>query len=883
MSPGGAAPERPIATRRGARGRSDPAESGGASVLARSEPPAALMPTIDRPRLQPDPWRRLLLVTAPTGYGKTSLLRQLWLGLPDDAGPRIWLSLGPAHRNFDIFLQSLSEALQSQSLGPLAWRGHPEEMGARLASVFAETRRRVYFMADDYHAATGPELDSFVRALAGASGETLHMAIASRTRARIGAAALAARGELASFGAADLAFSIDETQRLSQGRLSPEDAAVLYRETEGWPAALQLALQALPNEAITPLTAFGARAASGEIGALVREETFDPLPEALRELLVETAYLRTLNAEAANEIRARSDSAGLLADLEGSAALVFPDRSRPDCLRRHALLSRFLEGRFSLLPEARRNALAERTLARQARAGDIGPALRLARQGVWPLMSLEQAPLGSFWTADAMLKFPRDLSDLSEARFAGAPSATLLRAIGLYADGRIIDARADFAVGLTGLRAAHSPGARAASADRGWKAWDGLRAAILDETATAPFVASLSMLARDMRPDIARALPAHAASVLALRNGRSTEAYALARLIGSNGDVQGSQALAALQEAITALFDAAPARASEALSRLQNTAHELLDLGAVFRLCQAWFAYEAGAPWTEEGLPALDAPPLLLGLSPELFVERARLAAASAYDREGAEVAIASLRDAGATARERGWVRAQAALEAEELNVWVRAGPRDAAARALAERIGRHGKAACAEAVIALARFDVLGGACKRARTRLAGLLAVPDLVRRRRVEALIVDARAALALNREDEADLALKQMLTISGEGGVMVRCFHEEGVGLWDRLMDVASKMATAEPDSACLDVVADLAVTRRSFSDGAGLASPTEQESILFAALRRTGSRAGAALDLDMSENTLKYYLKRAFEKWRVRDWRLAMRIAERLPV
>jgi DNA-binding NarL/FixJ family response regulator len=113
-------------------------------------------------------------------------------------------------------------------------------------------------------------------------------------------------------------------------------------------------------------------------------------------------------------------------------------------------------------------------------------------------------------------------------------------------------------------------------------------------------------------------------------------------------------------------------------------------------------------------------------------------------------------------------------------------------------------------------------------------------------------------------------------------MARRFHEDGAGLWEPLMALGSRIATLDPGNSCLDTVADLAVTRPACDGAEALVPPTPQESVMFAALRRTGSRGGAALDLAMSENTLKYYLKRVFEKWSVRDWRLAMRIAERLP-
>jgi hypothetical protein len=140
----------------------------------------------------------------------------------------------------------------------------------------------------------------------------------------------------------------------------------------------------------------------------------------------------------------------------------------------------------------------------------------------------------------------------------------------------------------------------------------------------------------------------------------------------------------------------------------------------------------------------------------------------------------------------------------------------------------------------------------------------------------LILDARAAQALGELGDVTLALETFLSMSGDG-VMARAFHDDGSELWEPLMTTASTISSP----AALDVAAELAVTRPSHLGEAQLAPPTEQELKMFAALRRTGSRAGAARALKMSENTLKYYLKRVFAKWRVRDWRLAMHIADRI--
>jgi hypothetical protein len=878
------------AATRNARGRARrPASAGDAGVSDLAHPglPAIHGVVIDRPRLFAAPWRRLFLATAPAGYGKTILLRQLWSRISDKHAARIWLSLGPAHRDFEVFLRSLSAELTAQSFSPQQWRGRPEEIGARLASAIAKASQPFYLMLDDYHMAAGSELDAFIRALISASGGETHLAIATRGRARIGAAILAAREDLTSVGASDLAFSVEEALRFLQERIPREDAVALHSQTEGWPAALQLASQtALGAEA-----GHGARwtvsATSGEVGVLIAEETFDPLPEPLQALLIETAHLNTLVAGDVDEVRGRGDSTGLLAELEGSLALVFPDRNRPDRLRRHALLRRFLETRFTLLAESRRHELVERTISRLVRSGEIGAALRLAQRsapGSSSLALLESAPPESVWTAEALLDLPGDLADLSEHRFAGAPRAARLRGLSLYASGHMADARAAIQAGLAQTQAAEAGGvgARATDVARDRKVWEGLYTAIFDETVTDQGLGDIALLARETAGRASHTLPAHVASVLALRAGRSGEAHALARLIGADANAPLlARELGALNGAVTALFDASPQRAAAALALLPGETTTHPNLEAAFRLCAIWLAEERGAPWREADLPSRDAPPLLLGLSPELFVERARLAAAGKQRADGVDAASAVLHVARAAALASGWRRAEAALEAEMLNLWARAGRRDARARALAEIVARHGKSGHSEGVLASARFDVSTGAYRRARAKLLGLLSATDLCRRRRVEALIIDARAALALNQADEADIALGQFLDISSEG-VMARRFHEDGAGLWEPLMALASRITTVDASNTSLDVVADLAVTRPICDGDEALAPPTLQESLMFAALRRTGSRGGAALDLDMSENTLKYYLKRVFEKWGVRDWRLAMRIAERLP-
>jgi LuxR family transcriptional regulator, maltose regulon positive regulatory protein len=881
MSPAGA-PERPTARARTLAGVRRPvALAYDSPGPARPGPPEAQVSVIDRPRLLSAPWRRLLLATAPAGYGKTLFLKQVWSALPDKGVVKVWLSLGPEHRDFSVFLRDLSEALQAQAFAPPAWRGRPEEMGARLAHAVARGAGSLYLVLDDYHAAAGAELDAFVRALNGSRGNTLHVAIATRSRANIGAAVLAARGEVNLISATDLAFSLEETQRLLGGRDAHGEALALHTQAGGWPAALhlasRLALGERPGQPATGLIS----ATSGEVAALIREETFDLLPEALQTLLVETAYLETLNADNVDDVRGHGDSAGLLDELEHSGALVFSDSNHPGALRRHPLFQRFLEARFALLGDERRSELADRTMHCLTRMGAIGSAFRLAHRwspGSVALEWLEQAPPEGFWTADSIFRLPDELSALDAEDFVRAPRASLVRGLALHAEGRIDDARMAFEANLQRMRPAGTE-----DAGREWKVWEGLRAGLFDEVAPDQLLEDLAAIARGAPQRRSRLLPAHAASVLALRTGQSEDACALARLVGGGGeDPQAPRIVGAIHEAVTGLFDASPRRAATALAGLETAPFDDVKLEAAFRLCGAWAAHERGASWSDEDLPPHDAPPLLLGLSPELLVERARLAVAASQRTGGIDAAAERLREARAIARTRQWWRSDVLLEAETLTSLARAGVRGAKIRVLAESLAQRDNGACPEAILALARCDLVSGAWRRARGRLAGLFAAPAVARRWRVEGLILDARAAHALEQESDVSAALEQFLVMSAKG-VMVRCFHDDGAELWEPLMASAARMAASDSDGACLDVAAELAITRALHGDETPLEPPTEQERLMFAALRRTGSRAGAARDLAMSENTLKYYLKRVFEKWDVRDWRIAMHVAERLAV
>jgi DNA-binding CsgD family transcriptional regulator len=330
--------------------------------------------------------------------------------------------------------------------------------------------------------------------------------------------------------------------------------------------------------------------------------------------------------------------------------------------------------------------------------------------------------------------------------------------------------------------------------------------------------------------------------------------------------------------ALAALYDGALEEASEALRQAQGIAAPQKTRAAyqaALGVCASLLRRERGEAWSAS--PPADGASLL-GFSPEILVESARLAAISALRDSGYGAARGHLKRAREAAVACVWRRAETALLAEELVLAARGGEHRAAA-SLAQEIKKLGGSEAPEVVLALATFEIEKGANAAARVRLAALLS-RELPRRWRMRGLILDARAAAALAAGGDAGASLARYLALCGEG-VMAATFFEDGAALWNELLDITSKLTPMGQRDRRLDAVADLAIARAHFVDGAPLAAPTDQEVGMLAALRRSGARAEAARMLKMSENTLKFYLKRVFQKWRINDWRLAVRVAERM--
>ncbi len=195
--------------------------------------------------------RKLTLISAPAGFGKTTLVSE-WIA--DCGCPVGWLSLDEGDTNPVRFLSYLVAALQpiktgigDRLLGALQTR-EPPPMEALLTDLINEITSipdHFIIVLDDYHSVESKQIDQAVNFLIEHLPPQMHLLIASREDPSLPLARLRARGQLTELRAADLRFSpaeaADFLNQVMGLCLSSEDVAELDIRTEGWIAGLQLA------------------------------------------------------------------------------------------------------------------------------------------------------------------------------------------------------------------------------------------------------------------------------------------------------------------------------------------------------------------------------------------------------------------------------------------------------------------------------------------------------------------------------------------------------------------------------------------------------------------------------------------------------------------
>jgi len=319
--------------------------------------PRARARTVDRPRLAEllasGSDATLVLVSAPAGFGKTTLLVS-WLARRPQPQPVAWVSLDERDRDASTFwtyvLRAVDRAVPGAATPALdLQRAGTSPIDAVLTALLNELSvlpGDLTVVLDDYHLAEGPHTHAGMLFLVEHLPPQVHLVVSSRSDPALPLARLRARGELVEVRAADLRFTSGETtgylNDLNALALSPDDVAALERCTEGWAAALQLA--ALSLSGLRDRSQFIAGFAGDDrfVVDYLADEVLDGLPAGVRRFLLDTSVLDRLTGPLCDAVTGGSNGRSALESLERQNLFVIPLDGRRQWFRYHHLFAEVL-------------------------------------------------------------------------------------------------------------------------------------------------------------------------------------------------------------------------------------------------------------------------------------------------------------------------------------------------------------------------------------------------------------------------------------------------------------------------------------------------------------------------------------------------------------
>jgi LuxR family transcriptional regulator, maltose regulon positive regulatory protein len=303
--------------------------------------------------------RKLTLISAPAGFGKTTLLsewRMIHLG---SEYPLAWISLEGADNDPTRFLTYLIAALQvlkadvgKAVLASLRSPQPPpiESVLTALINDIASISKDFALVLDDYHLIANEALHDAVTFLLNHLPPQAHLIIASRVDPPLPLARLRARGQMTEIRANDLRFTPEETAAFLRGvmglDLPEESIAVLEERTEGWIAGLQLAALSVRGREDVAGLITALRGSSRYVLDYLAEEVLRSQPEDVRAFLLQTSILDRLSGALCDAVTDRAGGQEMLETLERANLFTNPLDDERHWYRYHHLFSEFLRDRL---------------------------------------------------------------------------------------------------------------------------------------------------------------------------------------------------------------------------------------------------------------------------------------------------------------------------------------------------------------------------------------------------------------------------------------------------------------------------------------------------------------------------------------------------------
>jgi LuxR family transcriptional regulator, maltose regulon positive regulatory protein len=300
----------------------------------------------------------LTLVSAPAGFGKTTVLTDWLASVAAEERSVAWLSLD--HRDNDpavfwtYLLAALRTGVPEVGAGALALLQSPqastEAVLATLLNDLSALPRDVVLVLDDYHVIETAEVQDGMSFLVDHLPAQVHLVIAGRADPPLPLARLRARGDLVELRAADLRFTPREVAaylNVAMGlALTAEDVAALEHRTEGWIAALQLAALSMQGRDDVSSFITGFAGDDRYVVDYLAEEVLQRQPEQVRTFLLQTSILGRLTGPLCDAVTGQAGGKPMLEALDRANLFLVPLDDRRRWYRYHHLFADVLQVRL---------------------------------------------------------------------------------------------------------------------------------------------------------------------------------------------------------------------------------------------------------------------------------------------------------------------------------------------------------------------------------------------------------------------------------------------------------------------------------------------------------------------------------------------------------
>lgn len=293
---------------------------------------------------------RLVVMRAPAGFGKTSVMQQYMRALVSMKVRTAWVTLDRADNDFTRFLQCVASAVARMRDAPASAKSDSTALLGALTQLWQSDKPFTLFL-DEYEVIQEESVQDLIRQIIENTPRGSQVVIGSRNVPSLALGRMRARAQLLEIDADQLRFTLDESREyltVKRGlELASGDVQRLHGKTEGWIAGLWLASAALSRAGTQSDFVARFSGSSLEVADYLSEDVLNLQTTEVREFLLRTSILRALNPQLCQALAPEANADAVLHKLESDNVLITRIAGDDRTYRYHSLFAGFLRARLA--------------------------------------------------------------------------------------------------------------------------------------------------------------------------------------------------------------------------------------------------------------------------------------------------------------------------------------------------------------------------------------------------------------------------------------------------------------------------------------------------------------------------------------------------------